>query len=368
MKPIRNVYIHIPFCKRKCGYCSFYSVPIEKRSFLKLKQDYLSTLQHEIELFQDRYDIQPDTIYFGGGTPSLLTPDDFSAILSRFDYNDDAEITIEMNPAVVASPFQDYRALFNRVSLGVQSFIDRELKLLGRLHDTCQAEKTIDNLRNAGFDNLSIDLMYGLPGQTMDDIRHNLKRVVEIQPEHVSIYNLSLEPDAPMFGTKLPEDDLVADFYFALQEKLTIESYRQYEISNFAKKGFHSRHNTSYWKGVDYLGLGAGASGFVEHRRYTNPKDIQAYSEDIRKEYIMPNAIELFPEELRQEMILLSLRTTQGLDLEEYTARFQRNLLKDKEPQMVRLLHDGYIQIIGGFLHLLPKGYFVSNEIIGMLL
>ncbi len=368
MTPIRHVYVHVPFCKRKCGYCSFYSIPIDDAVFLQRKSDYLTAVRQEIELFQDQYTIKPETIYFGGGTPSLLTPDDLSAILSCFEYDNNAEITIEMNPAVVASPLPEYRSVVNRVSLGLQSFIDHELKLLGRLHDADQAEEAIAKLREAGFYNVSIDLMYGLPGQTMDDIRYSLERAIETRPEHVSTYCLSLEPDAPMFGATLPDDDLVADFYHALRQGFDAADYRQYELSSFSKRGHESRHNISYWNGADYLGLGASASGFIAHKRYTNRKDVQSYIEDVRKGYIMPNAIELFEEELRKEMILLSLRKVQGLDLEEYTGRFHRNLLKDKESEMVRLLHDGYIRITGGFLQLLPKGYFVSNEIIGMLL
>ncbi len=366
MTPIRHVYIHIPFCKRKCGYCSFFSLPIDDNSFVSHRKRYLSALRREIHLFHEQYDIQPSTIYFGGGTPSLLTPQDIESILACFDYPDDTEITIEMNPAVIAAPLADYRRLINRVSLGVQSFIDRELMLLGRLHDAQQARNTIHELRQAGFDNISIDLMYGLPGQTMHDIAYNLERVREMKPEHISTYCLSLEPDAPMFGATLPDDDLVTDFYDTLRKGLS--DYGQYEISNFAKDGFHSRHNTSYWNGVDYLGLGAGASGFIDSKRYTNREDIQAYIENIEHNYIMPNAIQLYEEELRKEIILLSLRKTVGLNLDEYNERFHHDLLKEKGTEIFRLIRDGYICIIDGHLRLMPKGYFVSNEVINTLL
>ncbi len=367
MMAVRHVYVHIPFCVRKCGYCSFFSIPSDSvTDFTRFKARYIRSLRNEIELFSEYNQIIPETIYFGGGTPSLLTASEIDSIVSALDPSDGCEITLEMNPAVIASPLGDYRKVVNRVSLGVQSFIDSELKLLGRLHDSAKATDIIGRIREAGFGNLSIDQMYGLPGQGIEEIRFNLARINEIKPEHVSIYCLSLEPDAPMYGALLPEDETVADFYEALRKGLL--GYEQYEISNFALHGCQSRHNSAYWDGVDYIGLGAGASGYVDGQRYTNCESVQGYMENIERGIILPDAEMLDREERRKEMVMLSLRKMKGLDLAGYKESFGSDLVQEKVQVVSRLEQDGYVIVEDGFLRLLPKGFFVSNEIIGQIL
>ncbi|MCD4796375.1 MAG: radical SAM family heme chaperone HemW, partial [Candidatus Cloacimonetes bacterium] len=257
---IEHIYIHIPFCKRKCGYCSFYSQIISK----KKKNDFIIFLLEEIKLRKKHFNIQPKTIYFGGGTPSLLSAEELEKILSKFEFSDKCEITLEANPTNINEEYSGELAgtSINRISLGVQSFIDDELKLLGRLHDSKQVYRAYELLRNSGFENISFDLIFGLPNQTIADVVFSPERMIELAPEHISTYCLSLRKDVPLYKkiTQIPDDETVSEFYSLIREKLISAGYEQYEISNFSKSGFESKHNLCYWSDKHYLGFGPSAA------------------------------------------------------------------------------------------------------------
>ena len=256
-----GIYIHVPFCRSKCRYCDFYSLNCMDD---KLMEAYLNAiLEHIKECGPLAPGYRVDTIYFGGGTPTIFGAEGMATILSMirrcFDVDSNAEITFEANPdSVTDSLLRRLKAEgFNRVSLGVQTDNDKLLKELGRPHDYAQAVNAISRIRHAGFKNLSIDLMYGLPGQTLNDWKDTLERVLPMMPEHVSCYALKVEEGTPLYQYKdvcgIPDDDTQADMYLAAVEILRAKGYRQYEISNFARKGLYSRHNMKYWTGGEYL-------------------------------------------------------------------------------------------------------------------
>ncbi|MCK4695362.1 MAG: radical SAM family heme chaperone HemW, partial [Candidatus Cloacimonetes bacterium] len=330
---IKYIYIHIPFCLKKCNYCSFYSEIYSE----DLKKNFVSCLIEEIKLFKDKFDIKPETIYFGGGTPSLLFSDDLNTIISNLvpiqqlpDGN--IEITLEANPINInkIQGKELAETLINRISLGVQSFLDKELKLLGRLHNAEQIYKAYENLRSAGFKNISFDLIYGLPNQTIKDVTFSLERIIDLDPEHISTYCLSLGKDVPLYNMKkqIPSDEEVSKFYYFIRDKLMTAGYEHYEISNFAKEGFESRHNLCYWNDEFYLGLGRAASGYIERNRYTNPSDLYEYFIQIETMEVFGNFRSLSKSDHEKEFIFLSLRKTAGMNLKEFQKKFQTDFLK----------------------------------------
>ena len=263
-----GIYIHVPFCRSKCQYCDFYSVTTKDDKLLDGYIDAMCAHIKEAGTLAPAYKV--DTVYFGGGTPSFFGADGMATILTAvrraFDVTADAEITFEANPDSVSDKL--LRRLrgegFNRVSLGIQTDDDEMLKKLGRPHTFAQAVTAVQRIRKAGYQNLSLDLMYGLPGQTLNDWEETLRHVMQLQPEHISCYGLKLEPGTPLHQFRemyqFPDDDTQADMYLSAVEILRLKGYRQYEISNFARKGNVSRHNMKYWMGGEYLGFGPDAS------------------------------------------------------------------------------------------------------------
>ena len=281
MKPL-SLYIHIPYCIHKCGYCDFNS---HKINALEM-DDYVEALLEEAVFYSSKIETkraeekddgpsapnwQIATIFFGGGTPTTLPASQLIRILEccrdRFDVSPDCEITLEANPATIKPDYlQDLRAAgFNRISVGVQSFHEKDLRLLERVHSVEEIYLTMDRARQAGFDNLSIDLMFALPGQSLTDWESNLAKAIEIYPEHISAYNLSIEPGTAFFKLQsrgqliMPPEDFQLEFYQMAIDRLLQAGYKHYEISNFARPGKQSRHNMTYWENREYLGLGAGA-------------------------------------------------------------------------------------------------------------
>ena len=374
---INHIYIHIPFCLRKCNYCSFYSVEFSQ----SLKEKYLLFLLQEIEIYQQKYEVKPTTIYFGGGTPSLLSSDDLQKILSKFEFSNECEITLEANPINIEEEYTQILSTtqVNRISLGVQSFLDTELKLLGRLHDSKQIYTTYKLLKNSGFGNISFDLIYGLPNQKIYDVEFSFNKMLELNPEHISTYCLSLENSVPLYWkkTEIPDDETVSRFYYSIQEKLISAGFEQYEISNFAKSGYESKHNLSYWNDKAYLGFGPSASGYLnichpESReltreriyRYTNPADLEEYFSQIKTCH--PTAAGwqvLSSEDHEKEFIFLSLRKTKGMNLKDFQLKFGENFLYKYEKEIAKYLQNKYLEIVGDFIRLTPKAYFISNEI-----
>lgn len=369
---IQHIYIHVPFCLKKCDYCSFYSEELSDQQLDK----YVSCLLHEIELFQSKFILKPITIYFGGGTPSLLKPDQINNILSAFERSQIKEVTLEANPLNIIKDlaWNWKKAGINRISLGVQSFLENELKLLGRLHEKQHIFSAWQLLLEAGFTNVSLDLIYGLPDQTLDDLKSSLQEALKLTPQHVSLYCLSLSNSVPLYTLKkdLPPDDVIADFYDFIRTELVASGYFHYEISNFARQGCESIHNLAYWSDRSYLGLGPSASGYIgfknsagrtERIRYTNPPDLDEYYQLVKQGNIINSVNILTNEDYRKEYIFLQLRKTEGLNLSEFQKLFGVDLLNLYHDQISKLLELEMIEISSGHLRLKPQAYFVSNEI-----
>ncbi|MCD6181169.1 MAG: radical SAM family heme chaperone HemW [Candidatus Cloacimonetes bacterium] len=358
---LRHVYIHVPFCEKKCAYCSFYSVKYQD----DLKEKYIKALYREIELFQEKYTIKPYTIYLGGGTPSLLDPTEIQEILEKFYLMDFREITIEANPQHLTHRYaRDLKkTLVNRVSVGTQSFREIELKTLGRIHTARQNIKAYKNLRKAGFDNISLDFMYGLPGQTMDDVAISLQALIKLDPDHISTYCLSLDESVPLYSQRnaIPDDDDVAAFYDLIRRNLNAAFFTQYEISNFARDGKHSQHNMCYWSDKRYLGFGPAASGYVDQMRYANPDDVDAWCANIAENRVMPNAHSLSYAEWENEYIFLNLRKKEGIWLEDFERTFGVPFT-DKYMSVLNKYADQLMRT-PTHIFLRPEAYFVSNSL-----
>lgn len=366
-----GLYIHIPFCRTKCPYCDFYSV-----TATGLVETFLAALSKEMGLYRGVY-AKFDTIYLGGGTPSLLYPHQIEALIDRirtcFALLPDPEVTLEMNPADWSR--DDLRlareAGVNRLSVGVQSFNDAELDFLGRRHTAAQAAATLENARNAGFDNISVDLMYSLPGQDWTDWQHSLERALEFSPPHLSCYELELKGGTPL-GRRAdrgevmtPGEDSLRDFFIRTSEFLENSGYVHYEISNFAAgMDRASRHNQKYWDHTGYLGLGPSAHSFNGSRRWWNHASIQGYLEDIDagKAPVAGSEV-LSADQLRMEAVFLALRTHNGIDVEEMRMKYGYDLLKEKKNELNQLIRAGLAEISGGHIRLTRNGMAVADSL-----
>lgn len=341
-----SLYLHIPFCKSKCSYCSFYSVPFD------YKEEYINSLIRAVKQYGGK---RLKTVYFGGGTPSVLGGALFTRIMEavreNFDICDGAEITVEANPDSLDSDF--LRALkstgVNRLSLGIQSFHDNELKRIGRIHSAKTAFDAIDRARSFGFENISCDLIFGLPKQSVRAFEENVKTLVELRIPHISCYNLQVEKETAIYGTEVPDENVQAQMYSVLCD--TLSEYRHYEISNFCLEGFHSRHNSVYWTGEDYLGLGPSAHSKIGNTRAYFDSDISAF---INKESFDFDSTEKIEDELF-ERIMLGLRTDSGIPL---------TLLKHSKNYISNICKAGFAKIKNGQVILTDKGYYLSNTII----
>ena len=376
LKPL-GIYIHIPFCRSKCQYCDFYSIGGSRD--LRLVDNYIQALMvHFKETGPRATDYVVDTVYFGGGTPSFFGADNlrriFAELQHRFRVDKDAEITFEANPDSVSTGLlKKLRAEgFNRMSLGVQSDRDDVLQKLGRPHNYEQAVNAVRLARSCGFDNISLDLMYGLPNQTAPQWEETLRHVLRMRPEHMSCYGLKVEEGTPLWQYKdeanLPSDEVQAEMYLRTVDILETAGYRQYEISNFAKPGFESRHNLKYWMGDEYIGFGPAAASDFAGKRYTNNPDIQNYIRGILKQDvpILSECDTVPPRERAGEYVMLRLRTTRGISPEEY----EKNYLMPFEPLLdaiVPLAEKGLFVHDGDRWVLTPTGFLVSNQIIGRL-
>jgi len=365
------LYIHMPFCRRKCKYCSFISYQSREGDI----PAYIEAIKKELELRS--LDCNIKTVYLGGGTPSLLSAEQLTGILSatgkHFAVADDAEITIEANPGTIDYNYlADLKAAgINRLSLGVQSFNDNELKMLGRIHTAKEAANALNDARRAGFDNLNIDLIYGLPGQTIDNWKDNLLKAIEINPEHLSLYALTLEPEEPLFqeiqGGKLPEisSDTAASQYEMAEDLLKEYGYKHYEISNWAKPGKECRHNLVYWQGGAYLGAGVAAHSYLERRRCANTADFDKYIASLSQNALPPLDIDeaITPEIEIAESIILGLRLCDGIHLKEFEKRFGIDIVKNYKRQIDELLDFELIEYNSIYLRLTPHGRLLGNEV-----
>ena len=372
-----GIYIHVPFCRSKCQYCDFYSLTAKDD---KLMDGYLSAVcAHIKESGQLAPGYKVDTIFFGGGTPTFFGADGMATILTairrNFDVDSGAEITFEANPDSVSDKLLNrLRAEgFNRVSLGIQCDDDEILKKIGRPHDYAQAVSAVQRIRKAGFRNLSVDLMYGLPGQTLNAWKDTLERVLTLNPEHVSCYGLKLEEGTPMYDYRdflnLPDDDLQADMYLAATEILRSRGFRQYEISNFARKGLYSRHNMKYWTGGEYLGFGPNASSDFAGKRFTIIRDLQGYIDGIKNGgEVLADIDEIPIRERAGEYLMMRLRTSAGIIKEEYERQFLLPFGPIEEALEKCRSFGHAARNEEGRWRLTPKGFLISNSIISDLL
>ena len=374
-----GIYLHIPFCQRKCSYCDFYSL---SGATTELYDQYTDCLIRELTLRTAEYRLPLISIYFGGGTPSLLAPQHIERILDTicklYLPQGDPEITLEVNPATISRQgLEDLRqAGVNRLSIGVQSFVDRELHLLGRMHDSQQAGQCIEWSHQAGFDNISLDLIYGIPAQNKEDWRGNLLQAVDYGPQHISTYLLQLEPHVPLArritsGTlAMLTDDEEADLYDLARECLREADYLHYELSNFARPGFKCRHNIGYWSVGAYLGVGAGAVSYDGRQRRLNIPDLEAYLTALSKNIPLPQQIleTMGRRQQLAEALVMGLRLVEGIDRDTLGGRFGIENWADFQPIIDRMVSEGLLMVDQNRVYLSPGAYFISNAVLSEFL
>lgn len=361
MKNNVGLYIHIPFCAKRCDYCDFLSC-----TETSIKENYVERLMEDIATQPDLKQVTVDTIFFGGGTPSLLTVGEIDLLAQSLnDYceiSKDVEFSVEMNPeSVTEEKVRAWqRAGMNRVSLGIQSFHDELLEKIGRIHSGSEGIAAFQLLRQLDVANINLDLMFGLPGQKLRDVDLDLKKTIELQPEHISYYSLILEEGTTMYE-KYSGMDEVTDrkIYHHIIETLELQGYRHYEISNFAKEGKRCRHNLKYWKLKDYVGVGAGAHSSVADYRYSNEQSIQDYVDSGAK-----RTYELISRKERiAEYLIMGIRLIDGIDLQDLKNRFQYDLVKDQKEVLERLQRDGLINIKTDRVFLTKLGLDLANVV-----
>ena len=378
MKSSLGIYIHIPFCVQKCHYCDFCSAPADDDT----KGLYTSALIKNIASASEHFtDKEVDSVFFGGGTPTCLSADTLLQILDTvkrsYSVSNNAEITLECNPATVS--FNDLKRLshggFTRLSLGLQSVHDEELKALGRIHSFEDFDKTYRDARAAGFGNINIDLMYGIPRQTEESFLNTLKKVISYAPEHISAYALKIEPGTLFFKNKasliLPDEDSEYNMYKLAVNELFKAGYLHYEISNYAKKGYTSLHNLKYWSCDDYVGFGISAHSCIGRDRYAATSSIKQYVGSML--YNDPNNYftsteSLSSEEFAEEYIMMRLRLKDGLSVEEYKKKFLTELPQKYSERMVPFIQSGHIIYNNGRYSFSDDGMYLSNYILTEIL
>lgn len=366
-----GIYVHIPFCLAKCGYCAFVSRPGSREE----QQQYVAALCREISAAGGDFAVPVDTVFFGGGTPTVLSAAELTVILdtlrSRFAVTLTAEISLEANPGTVdvESLVQLRQVGFNRLSLGVQSFDDRILRAIGRIHCADEARQAVAAARIAGFDNLSLDLMFGLPGQTTDSWRETLHRAVELAPDHISAYGLKLEEGttlaAQVVGGQaiLPDEAAEEAMYDYLNAYLPRQGFHRYEISNYARTGRECRHNLKYWRYLPYRGFGVAAHSFDSNARFANTEDVSSYC----SRQLAGQSTETFRETLPEpnqlaEYVFLALRTMEGLLAGDFRERFGRGFADVYAGAVAELTRDGLLIRERDGWRLTEKGFKLSNQ------
>jgi len=359
-----GLYIHVPFCGKKCRYCDFYSV-----SYTSSNADaYSNAVLRNIEHYSDKTTVL-DTVYFGGGTPSLLSAEQLSQFITHiktyFELSDNAEITLEANPNTLTyEKLAKLREIgINRLSIGVQSMLDDELKLLGRTHTAERAVKSVYDAKKAGFGNISCDLMTALPNQTAEKLRLSIDRMAELPIQHISAYILKIEKGTPFdcneIRNAVPTDDETAELYMTMTERLREKGFFQYEVSNFSKHGFESRHNCRYWKCLDYIGIGPSAHSCYKGKRFAAAPDIKAFiGSPVQQTEITDSSPCGF-----EEFSMLRLRLAEGLDLKDVEAH--RSAIEKKIPPLIQA---GYVKYNGEKVSLTEKGFLMSNSVIEFLI
>lgn len=372
-----SLYIHVPFCVQKCHYCGFYSTP-----YLRGDADsYLEALALEFEHRNKELTGEPlETIYLGGGTPTVLSKEQFEKLFrilkSNFVVESSAEFTIEANPHTVT--LESLRFLrrhgVSRLSLGIQSFSDNVLHTLGRIHAAEEGPQAFFDARKAGFQNIGIDLIFGVPGQSTVEWEDTLEVAFRLHPEHISAYMLSLDEGAKFSALakedafSLPDDEIVGEMHAMLIEKMKIAGYRRYEVSNYCRTGFECRHNRNYWNRGSYAGFGPSAASFIKEKRFENIKDTASYVARLRN----GSSIIVFEEVLQRdaiacETLLLGLRTAEGVDMEVFRERFEGLLSHAFWERLDGLVQDSLLIRQDGFLRLTERGFLLADYVLRTL-
>lgn len=370
-----GVYVHIPFCRQKCSYCDFYSI---KRND-EWENKFTEAVIAEIKSYSDKLNgnYTADTIYFGGGTPSIISPENLSRIMEnlRETIKTDVhpEISMEANPnTLTAEKLRAYGEMgINRLSIGIQSLNDDILKKIGRIHNSSEALDAIDMCKQTGFKNINADVMFNIPGQTVRDVEDTLYEIIGTGVTHISFYSLKLEKGTPMYDMEksrritMPDEDLEREMYYAGRSLMEKNGLFQYEISNFAEKGFECRHNLKYWNQEEYIGLGPSAHSFLNSIRYSNPPDLNLYCESSVKgnfERIIQE--ELGKDDLMIEYIMLRLRLTEGLNIKDFKSKFSLDFKEMYEMQINYLVKNKLLKFDNDFILLTKKGMDISNYVI----
>lgn len=361
-----GLYIHIPFCKHKCPYCDFFSGNADENAF----DNYVIELKDKIKYWSEKAKRDVATVYFGGGTPSVLGAERLCDILdfikSNFNIQNNAEITVEVNPdSAKTIDFEKmYACGFNRISMGMQTAVEDELRLLGRIHSLDDAKTSVERAKSAGFNNISLDLMMGIPNQTIESLEKSISFCADCEVTHISSYILKIEENTPFYKVqnklKLADDDMQAEMYLKAVEMLDSLGYKQYEISNFAKQGYESRHNTNYWRCGEYIGIGPSAHSFFEGKRFFYSRSMDDFNNN-KLSFEGTGGDE-------EEFIMLSLRLKSGLNYSEFEEKFGYTLPSYIIKKAKEYEKYGYTNVTDKSISFTPKGFLVSNSIISELI
>lgn len=364
---VRSAYIHIPFCKSKCNYCSFVSFKNQDK-----KSGYLYSLLKEIDYYYNGENL--DTLYIGGGTPSLLSAEELGKLYNKFNLSDNTEKTVELNPNDINDDYAKklYDIGFNRVSLGAQSFDDDILKIIGRRHCVQEIYNAVNCLKKAGFENINIDLIYGLPNQTIENFRHDIEEVIKLDIPHVSMYGLKIEEGCYFYKNRpnnLPDDDFQADMYIMACDMMKKNGFEHYEVSNFAKPNYQSKHNKNYWKCGGYYGFGVSAHGYVDGIRYSNYSTLEDYMDSPTSHEIGKF---LTKQEMLEESIFLGFRLSEGIDISKINSNFDIDFETKYKKILDKYLMTGHIEkTLNGYRLSDNKdhsGFLLSNVILSEFL
>lgn len=369
-----GVYIHIPFCKSKCNYCDFYSISWNK----ELEKRYVKAVINEIKIYNESLETNyiVDTIYFGGGTPTIISPLSLSKILdeikSVFKVEENSEISIEANPnSLLSDNLSFYHNIgINRLSIGVQSLNDDLLYKIGRIHNSREALDSIDRATINGFSNINVDVMFNIPGQTVKNIENTLSEIVKHNINHISFYSLKLEKGTPMFIMEkknkltMPEEDIEREMYYCGRNVMENNNLFQYEISNFAKKNYECKHNLKYWNQEEYIGLGPSAHSFLNMTRYSNSADLNNYCLNSEKKIFERNIYEILNyEDMKFEYIMLQLRLNKGLSICDFNEKFLIDFNTTYLSQIEYLIKNNLLEYKGDCIRLTKKGMDISNYV-----
>lgn len=370
-----GIYIHIPFCRQKCNYCDFYSVNWNDES----EDRYVEAVLNEIKGYRDKLNgkYKADTIFFGGGTPTIIKSENLYRIKEGLneilEIDKQSEISLEANPnTLTLEKLKEYKEIgINRLSIGIQSLNDDILKKIGRIHSSVEALDAVDRAKNVGFENINADIMFNIPCQTVEDIEDTIYKIIERDVKHISFYSLKLEKGTPMYVMEknnkiiMPDEEYERDMYYAGRDVMTKNCLFQYEISNFAKKGFECRHNLKYWNQEEYIGLGPSAHSFLNNTRYSNPSDLKLYCESgSSKNFERIILEELGSDDLMFEYIMLRLRLTKGLNVKDFNDKFSADFKEMYSMQINYLIKNNLLEAAGDNMRLTKKGMDISNYVI----